>query len=244
MAHKNRWRNLRLVPHSIVVVLVVFLSPLSVAQFEQDRNLRTLATEIFPSDLADAIHEELDREIELQRQFDPRESVLTFFLADRLYEDLQTGVFEGSPTVIWNGFDPHDGRPIFLHEPTGFAYITASGVRIEPGRMDTDGGSIPQILHSVPRFNPWTYGPAYLVHDWIFVAHKCGIPPFNGYSLKEAAHIMAEGIKTLMEVGFRNADNEIQIFPKDEDTLYLMYLAVKSSIARDLWNDFQSVTCR
>ena len=242
MALKHAWRNLRLVFHSVAVV--VLFSSLAVAQSEQDRNLETLATTIFPAELANAVREELDREIERQRQSDPTRSVLTLFLADNFYEGLQTGMFQGAPTVIWNGFDGNEGRPIFLHEPTDFLYITASGLRIKPGRMDTDGGSIPKILHSVARFNPWTYGPAYVIHDWLFVAHKCGIPPYNDFSLQQAAQIMAEGIKTLMEVGFTNANQETQRFPKHEDTLYLMYLAVKSRIARSLWDDFRNVNCR
>ena len=55
---------------------------------------------------------------------------------------------------------------------------------------------------------------------------------------------MAEAIKTLMEVGFENQDGEIKKFPKSEDTLYLMYLAVSSSIARDAWDNPDTIRCR
>ena len=47
-----------------------------------------------------------------------------------------------------------------------------------------------------------------------------------------------------MEQGFTNYDHAAQKFPKKEDTLYLIYLAVRSNIAYDLWKQTSTVTCR
>lgn len=54
---------------------------------------------------------------------------------------------------------------------------------------------------------------------------------------------MAEAMKTLMEVGYQDfAGTQVRL-EKQEDTLYLMYQAVKSSIAENLWHDVSSVQC-
>ena len=100
------------------------------------------------------------------------------------------------------------------------------------------------MLHSIGSFTPWTYGPAFIIHDWIFVAHKCNQKPYNEISFEGAADIMAEAIKTLMEVGFTNSDGQTQKLSMAEDTLYLMHLTVTSHVAQDVWNDIQNVKCR
>nr|WP_249779640.1 DUF1353 domain-containing protein [Bradyrhizobium sediminis] len=35
--------------------------------------------------------------------------------------------------------------------------------------MYTDGGSIPRIAQIFNGLSPWGFGPAYIVHDWIFL---------------------------------------------------------------------------
>ncbi|HVZ39302.1 MAG TPA: hypothetical protein VHI13_08505 [Candidatus Kapabacteria bacterium] len=54
---------------------------------------------------------------------------------------------------------------------------------------------------------------------------------------------MALAMKTLMEVGYSDFFNTPSRLKKSEDTLYLMYLAVRSPIAADLWNHDGSVRC-
>ena len=110
--------------------------------------------------------------------------------------------------------------------------------------MDTDGGSIPRILRAYKKASAWYYGPAFIIHDWIFVAFKCGIKPDNSIGFEESADIMAEVMKTLTEVGFTNAYGKLQKFPKAEDTIYAMHRAVTSGTAKKLWNDKDSVSCR
>lgn len=198
----------------------------------------------FPQELADAISQQILADVDNRRSGSFKRSLATLFLADRFYKQLRVGRFEGAPTITWNGYDAADGRPTFLFEPGDFAYVTARGRRITPSTMDTDGGSVPKVLHSFGNFNPWTYGPAFMIHDWIFVAHKCDAAPDNDIAFEESASIMAEAMKTLMEVGFKNGDGEIQVLPKAEDTLYLMYQAVRSHFAEELWNETDNVQCR
>ncbi len=199
---------------------------------------------LFPPELAADVQAALQAELQMELGGPARESFATLFLADLFYSRLNSGHFEGVPTVTWNGFDPENDRPMFVFNGTDFAYVTSNGRRIAPGKMDTDGGSIPKVLHAVGNFTPWNYGPAFIVHDWLFVAHKCNAAPDNDIDFEMSARIMAEALKTLMEVGFTNVDGQVQKFPKAEDTLYLMYLAVKTPFAKRLWDDTDSVRCR
>ena len=202
------------------------------------------AQDLFPPELAADVKAALQAEAERELGGAGNESIATLFLADRFYNRLNSGQYEGVPTVTWNGFDVENDRPTFVFDGTGFAYVTSNGRRIAPGKMDTDGGSIPKVLHAVGNFTPWNYGPAFIVHDWIFVAHKCNTAPDNDIDFETSARIMAEALKTLMEVGFTNVDGQVQKFPKAEDTLYLMYLAVKTPFAKRLWDDTGNVRCR
>lgn len=169
------------------------------------------------------------------------QSVGTLFFGNALYNSLGTGKFEGDIVVKWNGPDE------FIFEPDPdepFAYITAAGDRIEPRRMDTDGGSIPVLIRGLKKYSPWGYAPAFIIHDWIFTAHKCGVQPDDKWSFTQAADIMAEAIKTLMEDGYLNVDGLTIKVPKAEDTLLLMHLAVKTPLAKGRWDDIGSVVCR
>jgi Protein of unknown function (DUF1353) len=44
---------------------------------------------------------------------------------------------------------------------------------IRPQIMYTDGGSIPRTFWSFDGLSPWEYGPAFIIHDWIFSRHYC-----------------------------------------------------------------------
>jgi hypothetical protein len=66
------------------------------------------------------------------------------------------------------------------------------------------------------------------------VAKKCKHEPDTDWSFAHTALIMAEAMKTLMEVGYQEFDNKVQKLEKAEDTLYLMYQAVSSFIAEDI----------
>ncbi len=161
-------------------------------------------------------------------------SLVTFYAGDKLYNNLKTGKFYNLPVLTWNGPDTF----LFTQSPhKPFKFETSSGRTIEPQTMPTDGGSIPYIFRMLKKYSPWGYAPAFIIHDWLFHAHKNNISPDNDWAFEETADIMAECIKTLMEVGFTNVDGKLQILEKEEDTLYLMFLAVKSFEAKKIWNE-------
>jgi hypothetical protein len=65
--------------------------------------------------------------------------------------------------------------------------------------MYTDGGSIPRLFWSVKGFSPWGYGPAYVLHDWLFHQHRCGSDQApNDYSLAQANKVLDDAIGILM----------------------------------------------
>lgn len=168
------------------------------------------------------------------------QSLATAWLGDALYDSLKPGKFEGRIQLIWNGMDSF----IYLPDPQHpFAYTTAGGNRIQPKIMETDGGSIPRAIRNLTKFSSWGYAPAFIIHDWLFVAHKCGNAPDDTWQFDQTAYIMAEAIKTLMDTGFTDYDGATQILEKAEDTLYLMYQGVFSSIANDLFEDKTTVRC-
>lgn len=207
------------------------------------------ATRMFPEPLAKQVQQRIMQDLQNAVAANPapagaQQSFATFYLADELYAKLRVGTFENAPRLIWNGYDAKTGTPMFLFEKGSFGYVTPAGRRIVPNTMDTDGGSIPQILHSIGSFTAWGYGPAYIIHDWLFVAHKCGGTDDSSVTFEESALHLAEAIKTLMEKGFVNYDKSVQVFPKKEDTLYLIYQVVRSDYALSLWQDTQSVKCR
>ena len=171
----------------------------------------------------------------------------TFFAGDRLFRETAAGRFAGLPSIVWNGLFDDGKTPKFVYIPDGtnpFSFTTSKGRTITPGLMDTDGGSIPRILHGISKFSPWGYAPAYIIHDWIFIAHKCGHSPDSNISFEESATILAECIKTMMAEGFTDFDGNKVNFEKAEDTMYLIYKAVASSIARRIWDDQTTANCR
>lgn len=216
--------------------------------------LRRLATEMFSPELAEAVNQQIDdgeavtppKPENFEDATGHTKGFGTGYRGDALYKKLGTGEFEGLPQVRWNGMDKF-GAPTFIYLPDTdkpFKYTTSKGRVIIPQMMDTDGGSIPRILHGLAKFSPWLYAPAYIIHDWIFVAHKTNTAPDSDITFEQSADIMAEAIKTLMETGIQTFDGEAQKFKKAEDTLYLMHKAVSSFIARNLWDDMASITRR
>ena len=52
-----------------------------------------------------------------------------------------------------------------------FCFHRGNGEIIEPANIFTDGGSIPKVAWAA-GFSPWDYAPAYIVHDWLYEAHR------------------------------------------------------------------------
>jgi uncharacterized protein DUF1353 len=200
--------------------------------------LKYRAQALFPPEIARSVEAAIDAEVtERARESaavpgPEASSILTAYLGDALYERLGVGVFTGRPTVQWNGMNSF----VFLASTPLFTYRTASGRLIEPRKIQTDGGSVPRLLHVFQNFSPWGYGPAYIIHDWLFAAHHQNLPPDNDWNFEDTATALAEAIKTLMAVGFTADDGRVQKLDKAEDTLYLIYQAVRSPIALDMWS--------
>lgn len=118
-----------------------------------------------------------------------------------------------------------------------FSFTRYNGETIEPRRMFTDGGSIPQIMRWAKQLDPWEYAPAYFLHDWLFELHYChiakGTLASEKYGFKETNRILLEAINTLRVY-------EISI--ASPLTFSLIDLAVTSFVAKKLW-DVKSTMC-
>ncbi|MEZ5387673.1 MAG: DUF1353 domain-containing protein [Prosthecobacter sp.] len=124
--------------------------------------------------------------------------------ANRFYERVDgTGVIAGKPTVEWTQPD----KFVYARSQNPyFVFKRSNGEVIRPGSIETDGGSIPRMLWSQKDFSPWSYAPAYLVHDWMYEAHRRKVPAGTDaggkpvhYTKDQADWIMAEIIKAQME---------------------------------------------
>ena len=143
--------------------------------------------------------------------------------AHRAYENTKTGRFEGVLDIRWLKPD----RFLFVPDPANpLRFSSADGQVFEPKPMYTDGGSIPRIFWSVPGYSPWGMGPAYVIHDWLFMAHHCSTPGYDQVTFKESALVMGQTIKTLMETN---------VVPKDESVFFNVVEAVKSPVAKRIW---------
>ncbi len=83
------------------------------------------------------------------------------------------GTLSGKLVVQWVAenrfiYRPDAADPLRFRRP--------NGQEIVPQEIFTDGGSIPPVFWSLPGFSPWGYGPAYIVHDWLFQQHRCRLP--------------------------------------------------------------------
>ena len=155
------------------------------------------------------------------------------------------GRFEGRLFVMWVGEgSPYlgDGAFVFVPNPSDplqFTRYDANGSQvgspIRPEIMYTDGGSIPRIASAFKGFSPWGYAPAYMIHDWLFIAHHCvvdGTPTeeeakIRSITFNDSAVIIAESIKAL-QVSGQVAKNDI--------AASTISSTVAGPISRALWN--------
>ncbi len=96
------------------------------------------------------------------------------------YDDAPVGRLKGSLFVMWvgEGGPSGDGKFVFVPDPNNRLTLirtapNATLREIRPTMMYTDGGSIPKIGQVFNGFSPWGYAPAYMMHDWLFVARQC-----------------------------------------------------------------------
>ena len=151
--------------------------------------------------------------------------VVSSSAAAQSYDTFDSGRLTGKVIVEWYKpdifiFTPDPKRPL--------VFTRKNGDQIVPGRMLTDGGSIPRPLWMLPKFSPWGYGPAFVVHDWLFAMHHCQYKGYEKYDHHIAATVMAEVMKTMME--------SKMVEGIDPWTLDSMYWAVNSTFAQQLWD--------
>lgn len=143
------------------------------------------------------------------------------------YAHTDAGTFYGQTNLEWK-----NSHEFVFHQSLErpFYFERANGDKIIPPSIYTDGGSIPRPFWILRGYSPWEYGPAFIIHDWLFVAHQCHVGGYEKYTLQDAAQIMSECIKTLME-------EQPTVVDKNPTRLYRMNLAVKSFVAKHSWNE-------
>ena len=144
--------------------------------------------------------------------------------ASQPYRETPSAKFSGALDVRWVKNDyflflPNKDDPLTL--------VRENGTSIRPGRMYTDGGSIPRFLWGIKGYSPWGYAPAYIVHDWLFEAHQCNQAPDNTYTLSDSVSVMAESLKAVME-----ANPEVRNYFVFDSVV----AAISSPIAERLWD--------
>jgi hypothetical protein len=166
------------------------------------------------------------------------------------YDGTLPGRLKGQLLVIWVGEDR------FVYWPTtkdpltftlGPALQKKLGIdTIRPGLMYTDGGSIPRALRAFDGFSPWGYGPAYIMHDWIFAAHHCLVQDrpdpkeaveyekVKRFTFDDSAELLAEVMKTLM------VDQKVRTKP---EVFNAISFGVDSVVAKNLWDSTDPNSC-
>jgi hypothetical protein len=147
------------------------------------------------------------------------------------YECTQPGQLSGKVIVEWRKpnlftYRPDTAQPLM--------FVRKNGDTIKPELMFTDGGSIPRPFWVLKNYSPWGYGPAFIVHDWLFHMENRKLPGHEKYSVGEAATIMSEVMKTMME----SPDFDYG----SKTSMYLMYEAVRTQPARDAWTEGRCLT--
>jgi hypothetical protein len=142
------------------------------------------------------------------------------------YSQIIEGELHGKLLVQWY----HSDEFIFIPDiENPLTFTRHTGESITPGKMYTDGGSIPRPLWAIKRYSPWGYAPAFIIHDWLFLMQHCKFIGYENYDANKAAWIMSEVTKTLME--------DPDYGGRSEFVLYSMYEAVRSPIAKYWWEN-------
>jgi hypothetical protein len=138
------------------------------------------------------------------------------------------GVLKGRVTIEWVSEDYFVYRPD--QDPSKRLSFQPSflNTAIVPELMYTDGGTIPRIFWSIPGLSPWGLGPAYVIHDWLFLVHRChrtAPPEVAAITFEQSAQILAEVGKQLVEHGLVQNN-------KLEEIVW----AIRTKYARDIWD--------
>lgn len=225
--------------------------------------LKTLAKEMFDLEVAEDVIAMLDKQMDglqletAKEMFDPEVTEDVIAMQDKQIDGLQSSTLEVKPfgfvtmflgNIFYNNLkhgkfiapfnfkklDGKDKYEFIQHDVSPyFSYVTSTNCTISPLTMPFDGGSTPLFSRIFKVFDPEYFIPAYLIHDWLFKCHQDGSQDFT---FEQTAEILAEGIKTLMEVGYYDDDGKLIQLEQDEDALFLIYLAVLTPFARAIWD--------
>lgn len=123
------------------------------------------------------------------------------------------GTISGRIYLMWvdDGGSSGDGTFVFVPVPGQELTFTRNDPKatlktITPEMMYTDGGSIPRLAQVFKGFSPWGYAPAYMVHDWLFIAKNCNTDGkakgkellVKDMEFQESAAVMNEAIHALV----------------------------------------------
>jgi hypothetical protein len=164
------------------------------------------------------------------------------------------GALRGQLMIFWVGEDrfvyyPAPEDPLVYELPSSLKATTGAD-SIRPGIIYTDGGSIPSAVRGWAGFSPWGYGPAYIVHDWLFAAHHCIVhartdlldpddrdeaDKVRKVSFPASADILAGVIEVLIRQ---------KVVPRHGAAPRAIYSAVDSVIAKGLWDSRDPASCR
>jgi hypothetical protein len=167
------------------------------------------------------------------------------------YSGIDKGVFRGSAIVVWAGpgssssgdgrflYVPVAGRELKFTRPESSNASGDSGT-IQPEAFYTDGGSIPRSLQALSGFNAWGYGPAYVIHDWLFIARKClndenndnitdEMRKIEEITFRESAIVLGETIRTLVD--------QYDIGTGDEFSGPIITSVTAGPISHKLWSE-------
>ncbi len=157
---------------------------------------------------------------------------------EKFVDSLNLGEFAGKFSLEWLGPECFNYKPD-TKDPFRFIRKDKDGNIVEeiiPQVMETDGGSVPKLLQAVPGLSAWAYGPAYLIHDWEFLAYDLARVEEGFYfdkSFEEVNLTLAEGIWTLMNNGYCSCEK-----PEcNKGNVQAIYSAVMTPFARRLWED-------
>jgi hypothetical protein len=138
------------------------------------------------------------------------------------------GLLKGRTVVQWDRED----KFIYLKtsNPLSFkpSFLMNTNAWIVPETMYTDGGTIPRIFWSIPGLSPWGLGPAYVIHDYLFLVHRChwpAPPEVAAINFEQSAQVLAEVGKALVDAGL-----------VDNNKLEEIVWAIRTKYARDIWD--------
>lgn len=134
------------------------------------------------------------------------------------------GQFEGGAPIL-EVRGPRDY--LYRRDPKNpMAFVSTTMGRVDPGNMATDDGSVPRLAWSIPGLDPWTWTPAFLIHDWLFTCHHTGSDG-GAVTFEQANRYLGEAIVTMM-----TADPKIQ----DWRVAVAIMAAVSSPLGRQVWD--------